>query len=97
MDSNSCLGSDFNFQGYETIGTPNIANTVFKALKMVDGAVALVNLVSIEPGLLELAIHTARENPGCSLGVGPLLEDAKPRMGDDLAVQVEPMAIEAPG
>ena len=69
-----------------------------RALQVVDRAVDLVHPVGIEPGAQELAVDVGRvderpERPP----PGPPAQDAEPRMGLRLAIEVQAVAVEPPG
>ncbi len=58
----------------------------------------LVDGVRVEPGFLKLAIDIAGVDRISPVhGLAPALQDVKPSMGLCRTIQIEPVAIEAPG
>lgn len=84
--------------GREPVGWPDVVATRLQTLQVVNGAVAFIDGAVREPGFLKLAVHIAGEHrPAVGLGLSPVFEDAEPGMGLGVAVEIEAVAVEAPG
>jgi len=70
---------------------------LIEALHRPDGAMAFHDPGWVEPSLLELAVHVGCEHePALIHPLGPASQHGKPGVGSGLAIEVEPVAVEAP-
>ena len=82
----------------EIICGPDGRSAALEALQVVDGAMAFVDGRWIEPGFLELPVHVAGEDAAAVVHAGPpAAQDLEARMRLRRAVQLQAMAVEAPG
>src|SRR5690606_32747590 len=82
----------------ESISRPDIAAAILQTLKMMDRTMAFDELICLEASFLEMAVHIGGETH-IALGrvFPPPLQDVVAGMRRSTSIQIQPMAVEAPG